>query len=103
VGRNSRQNDEVTFRRAKGDDWWFHARGVPAAHVIVRSIGQSLPPDTIQRAAELAAHFSQLRNEAHVDVDYTLRRHVRRIPGAAPGLVTYSQEQTIRVTPREPD
>jgi predicted ribosome quality control (RQC) complex YloA/Tae2 family protein len=103
VGRNSRQNDEVTFRRAKGDDWWFHARGVPAAHVIVRSEGPSLPPDTIRRAAELAAHFSRLRDEADVAVDYTLRRHVRRIPGAAPGLVTYSQEQTIRVTPRGPD
>jgi predicted ribosome quality control (RQC) complex YloA/Tae2 family protein len=99
VGRNSRQNDEVTFRRAKGDDWWFHARGVPAAHVIVRSEGQRLPPDTIRRAAELAAHFSRLRDETDVAVDYTQRRHVRRIPGAAPGLVTYSQEQTIRVAP----
>ncbi len=103
VGRNSRQNDEITFRRAKGDDWWFHARGVPGAHVIVRSQGQGLPPDTIQRAAELAAYFSRLRDEPDVVVDYTHRRHVRRIPGAAPGLVTYSHEQSIRVGPRGPD
>jgi predicted ribosome quality control (RQC) complex YloA/Tae2 family protein len=103
VGRNSRQNDDVTFRRAKGDDWWFHARGVPGAHVIVRSAGQSLPPDTIRNAAELAAYFSRLRDEPNVLVDYTQRRHVRRISGAAPGLVTYSHEQTIRVTPRSPD
>jgi len=103
VGRNSRQNDEVTFRRAKGDDWWFHARGVPGAHVIVRAEGQALPPDTIRRAAELAAYFSRLRDESHVLVDYTRRRHVRRIPGAAPGMVTYSQEQTVRVAPRGPD
>jgi predicted ribosome quality control (RQC) complex YloA/Tae2 family protein len=103
VGRSSRQNDEVTFRRAKGDDWWFHARGVPGAHVIVRSQGAELPPDTIKRAAELAAYYSRSRNETAVLVDYTQRRHVRRIPGAAPGLVTYKQEQTIRITPRGPD
>ena len=100
VGRNSRQNDEVTFRRAEGDDWWFHARGAPGAHVVVRAARRDLPPATIQRAAELAAHFSRLRGEAQAQVDYTRRRHVRRIPGAAPGLVTYSREQTIRVEPR---
>jgi predicted ribosome quality control (RQC) complex YloA/Tae2 family protein len=103
IGRNSRQNDEVTFRRASGDDWWFHARGVPGAHVIVCAEGQALPPDTVHCAAELAAHFSRLRDESSVVVDYTRRRQVRRIPGAAPGLVTYSQEQTLRVTPRGPD
>jgi predicted ribosome quality control (RQC) complex YloA/Tae2 family protein len=103
VGRNSRQNDEVTFRRAQGDDWWFHARGVPGAHVIVRTAGRELSPDTIRQAAELAAYYSRLRTEADVQVDYTQRRHVRRIPRAAPGLVTYSQEQTIRVTPKGPD
>lgn len=103
VGRNSRQNDLVTFRRAKADDWWFHARGVPGSHVIVRSEGESLPPDTIRRAAELAAYFSGSRDEADVLVDYTRRRHVRRIRGAAPGLVTYTQQQGIRVRPRGPD
>ena len=61
VGRNSRQSDRVTFRRAKADDWWFHARGVPGSHVIVRSEGESLPPDTVRRAAELAAYFSRSR------------------------------------------
>ncbi|HEM61014.1 MAG TPA: fibronectin/fibrinogen-binding protein [Chloroflexi bacterium] len=103
VGRNSRQNDEVTFRRATAGDWWFHARGVPGAHVIVRTEGADLPPRSLRRAAELAAYFSRLRGEPDVLVDYVQRRHVRRIPGAAPGLVTYSQEQTIRVPPRGPD
>jgi predicted ribosome quality control (RQC) complex YloA/Tae2 family protein len=102
VGRNSRQNDEVTFRRAQGADWWFHARGVPGAHVIVRAQGKELPPATIRQAAELAAHFSRLRNEAKVAVDYTRRRYVRRIPRAAPGLVTYTHVQTIHVAPRGP-
>ena len=100
VGRNSRQNDEVTFRRAEGDDWWFHAHDVPGAHVVVRAGRSDLPPATIRRAAELAAHFSRLRGEAQAQVDYTRRRHVRRIPGAAPGLVTYSRQETIRVAPR---
>jgi len=102
VGRNSRQSDEVTFRRAGSDDWWFHARGVPGAHVIVHSEGKDLPPATIRWAAELAAFFSRSRAEAGVLVDYTQRRYVRRIPRAAPGLVTYRREQTIRVTPRGP-
>ena len=91
------------FRRANGGDWWFHARGVPGAHVIVRSQGKELPPDTIRRAAELAAYFSRSRGEVDVVVDYTQRRHVRRIPRAAPGLVTYTREQTIRVAPRGPN
>jgi len=103
VGRNSRQNDEVTFRRAGGEDWWFHARGVPGAHVIVRAQGQSLPPDTVRYAAEIAAYYSRSRAEADVAVDYTRRRQVRRIRGAAPGLVSYAGEKTIRVTPRGPE
>ena len=102
VGRNSRQNDEVTFQRARGDDWWFHARGVPGAHVIVRAQGLPLPPDTVQRAAELAAYYSRSRGEADVAVDFTRRRQVRRIRGAAPGLVSYAGEQTVRVIPRGP-
>jgi predicted ribosome quality control (RQC) complex YloA/Tae2 family protein len=103
VGRNSRQNDEVTFRRASGDDWWFHARGVPGAHVIVRAQGQPLLPRTIRYAAGLAAYYSRSRGEANVAVDYTQRRQVRRIRGAAPGLVTYAGEQTVRVAPRRPE
>jgi predicted ribosome quality control (RQC) complex YloA/Tae2 family protein len=102
IGRNSRQNDDVTFGRGSSDDWWFHARGVPGAHVVVRVPGDELSADVAERAAELAAYFSQQRDELYVDVDYTRRRHVRRIPGAAPGLVTYSGERTLRVAPRPP-
>jgi predicted ribosome quality control (RQC) complex YloA/Tae2 family protein len=103
VGRNSRQNDEVTFRRAKGDDWWFHARGVPGAHVIVQAQGQPLPADTIRYAAEIAAYYSRSREEREVAVDYVRRRKVRRIRGAAPGLVSYAGEKTIRVAPHAHD
>jgi predicted ribosome quality control (RQC) complex YloA/Tae2 family protein len=103
VGRNSRQNDEVTFRRANANDWWFHARGVPGAHVIVQALGQSLSTDTIRYAAELAAYYSRSRGEREVAVDYVRRRKVRRIRGAAPGLVSYAGEQTIRAIPRAHD
>jgi predicted ribosome quality control (RQC) complex YloA/Tae2 family protein len=102
VGRNSRQNDDLTFRRASSSDWWFHARGVPGSHVIVRGGGEELPRATVRRAAELAAHFSRAQRDASVVVDYTQRRHVRRIPRAAPGLVHYSQERSIRVAPLGP-
>jgi predicted ribosome quality control (RQC) complex YloA/Tae2 family protein len=102
VGRNSRQNDQVTFRLAKSDDLWFHAQGVPGAHVIVRRGGQEISAATIRHAAELAAYFSPLRDESDVVVVYTERRHVRRVPGAAPGLVTYRHEGTIRVVPKGP-
>jgi predicted ribosome quality control (RQC) complex YloA/Tae2 family protein len=99
VGRNSRQNEEVTFRRAAPDDLWLHARGVPGAHVIVKTGGQEVPEATLRQAAQLAAYYSQARDSAHVDVAYTERRHVRPIKGAGPGLVTYIREKTIRVAP----
>jgi len=100
VGKNSRQNEEVTFHRASAGDLWLHARGVPGAHVIVRSEGQKVPEATLRQAAGLAAYYSQARQATRVAVDYTQRRHVRRVKGARPGLVTYDHEQTIHVTPR---
>lgn len=101
VGRNSRQNHEVTFRRAAPDDLWLHARGVPGAHVIVKTGGREVPEATLRQAAQLAATYSQARGSTHVDVAYTERRYVRSIKGAGPGLVTYTQEKTIRVAPEE--
>jgi len=100
VGRNSRQNDRVTFKLASGDDLWFHARGAPGAHVILRTAGQDAPEGAIQRAAELAAHYSAAQRDARVQVDYTLRRYVRRQPGGAAGQVFYRQEKTLVVQPK---
>lgn len=100
VGRNSRQNDELTFRTATPDDLWLHARGVPGAHVIVRCHGHLVPPATIQRAAELAAYYSAARDEPEVIVSVVPRRRVRRQPGGHPGQVIYTGEETVRVQPR---
>ncbi|MBI4507424.1 MAG: NFACT family protein [Chloroflexi bacterium] len=100
VGRSARHNEEVTFERADADDLWLHARGVPGAHVVVRSGGRAVPPATLDEAAAYAAHYSQSRSAAAVEVDYTARRYVKRIPSGPPGLVRYSHERTIRVQPR---
>lgn len=104
VGRNARQNDEVTFKRASGDDLWFHVRGMPGAHVILKNGGRPAPQDVIERVASLAAWYSPARKGgSEVLVDYTERRYVRRVPGAHPGLVTYRNEKTVWAAPRPPD
>ncbi|MBX5489947.1 MAG: NFACT family protein [Chloroflexi bacterium] len=99
VGTSAVGNERVTFELAGPDDLWLHARGVPGSHVIVRSAGRPLPPAVLEAAARLAAAHSAARTESQALVDYTARKHVRRIPNAPPGLVTYRHEQTIRVRP----
>ncbi|WP_052888567.1 Rqc2 family fibronectin-binding protein [Thermogemmatispora carboxidivorans] len=99
VGRNSRQNEEVTFRQASGNDIWLHARGVPGAHVIVKAAGRQVPQSTLEQAASLAAYYSQARDDSSVPVDYTLQRHVRHMKGGGPGMVVYDHERTIYVRP----
>lgn len=102
VGRNSRQNEEVTFGRASPDDLWLHARAVSGAHVIIKRAGRQTPAGVVQRAAELAAYYSQARGATEVAVDITERRHVNRLRGGGPGLVTYREEVTQHVVPRGP-
>ena len=99
VGRNSRQNEEVTFGKGKPEDLWLHARGVPGAHVIIKSGGRSMPPGIIQKAAGLAAYYSASRSEGRVLVDVTERRHVRKIKGGKEGMVTYRNESPIEAVP----
>jgi predicted ribosome quality control (RQC) complex YloA/Tae2 family protein len=95
VGKNSRQNEEVTFRQAKANDIWLHARGVPGAHVIIKAAGSEVPHATIMQAASLAAYYSQARGSTNVPVDYTLQRHVRHMKGGGPGMVVYDREKTV--------
>jgi predicted ribosome quality control (RQC) complex YloA/Tae2 family protein len=100
VGTSAEGNATVTFDLARPDDLWLHARGVPGAHVILRTGGATPPDDIIERAASIAAHRSEARNASAVEVDVTDRRYVKKIPGGSPGLVRYSNERTVRVTPR---
>ncbi len=103
VGRNSRQNEHVTFERAAGHDLWLHARAVPGAHVIIKTEGRPAAEPTIEAAASLAAYYSASRNSTSVAVDVTEVRRVRRLKGGGPGLVTYSGERTLHVAPRSAD
>jgi len=100
IGRNARQNEEVTFGKGRPEDLWLHARGIPGAHVIIKSAGRAVPSVVLQRAGELAAFYSASRSEGHVLVDVTERRYVRKINGGKLGMVTYRNESPIEATPR---
>lgn len=99
IGKNSRQNEEVTFNQATANDIWLHARGVPGAHVIIKSAGREIPRGTIEQAASLAAYYSQARGSTTASVDYTFQRHVRHMKGGGPGMVIYDHEKTIYAVP----
>ncbi len=103
VGRSNRDNDRVTFQLASPRDLWFHARGLPGAHVVLKTAGRTPPEETVRRVASLAAYYSTGRHATAVDVDCTERRHVRKPPGSPPGFVTYREERTLRVPPRPPE
>ncbi len=98
LGRTAGQNDTATFRLATPDDIWFHARGAPGAHVILRA-ASGLSDEDIEEAARLAAGYSKKREDAQVDVIYTEKKHVRKIPNSPPGQVNYKNERVIRVAP----
>jgi predicted ribosome quality control (RQC) complex YloA/Tae2 family protein len=100
VGRNSRQNEHVTFNLAGPDDLWLHARGWPGSHVVIRSGGQPVSDETVQQAARLAAFYSKGQREAWVDVIVAEKRRVRRPPGKRyPGMVVVEGERVVRVRP----
>lgn len=103
VGRNARQNDEVTFKRGGPEDLWLHARDVPGAHVIIKNDGRPIPEDVIEYAAALAARYSSKRTEGSVLVDVTERKYVRKIKGTGPGMVTYRNENPLTVAPASRD
>ncbi len=97
VGKNARQNEEITFRRATPDDLWLHARNVAGAHVVIVRAGREVPDSTVQEAAALAAQYSQARSEARVDVIVAPRRNVHRVRGGRTGMVTVRDGKTYQV------
>ncbi|HVU10549.1 MAG TPA: NFACT RNA binding domain-containing protein [Phototrophicaceae bacterium] len=99
VGRNSRQNEIVTFDKGGPQDTWLHAHEKAGAHVIVKFDGRQIPEKVIEKAAALAAYYSAGRNEGSVIVDVAARRSVRKIKGAAVGMVTYKSDSTRTVAP----
>lgn len=101
VGRNNRQNQELTLKFARKDDLWFHVKNGPGSHVIVKTEGEDVGEATIYEGAALAAYYSRARQSAHVDVDYTKRQFIRRHPSNQPGLVLYTDFFTVAVTPEK--
>ncbi len=89
VGKNNFQNEELTFKFASGNDWWFHAKGVPGSHVIVKANNEMPPDTTFEEAARLAAYYSKNRSAEKVEIDYVERKHVKKVNGAKPGFVIY--------------
>lgn len=90
VGKNNYQNDDLTFRFATGNDWWFHAKKIPGSHVVVK-LGNAaeLPDRTFEEAARLAAYYSRGRDQEKVEIDYVQKKHVKKPGGAKPGFVVY--------------
>lgn len=89
VGKNNLQNDELTFSFANGNDWWFHAKGAPGSHVIVKTGGDELPDRTFEEAGRLAAYYSKNRGSDKVEIDYVEKKHVKKPNGSKPGFVVY--------------
>jgi predicted ribosome quality control (RQC) complex YloA/Tae2 family protein len=101
VGKNNKQNDELTLRIAEPSDIWLHAKDMPGSHVIVKTNGQKPSDTALEQAATLAACYSKGKASSNVPVDYCPRRNVKKPSGAKPGFVIYEKYNTAYVTPSE--
>ncbi len=97
VGKNNLQNEELTFQTARGNDWWFHAKGAPGSHVIVQTNGDELPDSTFEEAARLAAYYSSNRGADKVEIDYVEKKHVKKPNGSRPGFVVYYTNYSMMI------
>ena len=97
VGKNNYQNDELTFKFATGNDWWFHAKGIPGSHVILKSEGKEVPDSTFEEAGRLAAYYSKGRGQEKVEIDYTPKKNIKKTPGGKPGFVIYHTNYSLNI------
>ena len=100
VGKNNRQNDQLTMKLAKNQDLWFHVKNIPGSHTVLVTEGREPTPAAMEEAAALAAAHSRAKDSAQVPVDYTLVRYVRKPAGAKPGMVNYVNYKTLFVDPK---
>ncbi|MCD7825901.1 MAG: NFACT family protein [Clostridiaceae bacterium] len=98
VGKNNYQNDELTFKFASGNDWWFHAKEIAGSHVIVKTQGQELPDATFEEAAKLAAFYSKGRDQEKTEIDYIQKKHIKKPNGAKPGFVVYYTNYSMTIS-----
>ncbi len=99
VGKNNYQNEELTFKFATGNDWWFHAKGMPGSHVVVKSNNEELPDRVFEEAGQLAAYYSKGRENDKVEVDYLQKKNVKKPNGSAPGFVVYYTNYSLTISP----
>jgi len=99
VGKNNFQNNELSFKFASGNDWWFHAKGQPGSHVIVKSKNEELPDRTFEEAGKLAAYYSKGRQAPKVEIDYTQKKNLRKPTGGKPGFVVYYTNYSLLIEP----
>ena len=99
VGKNNFQNDELTFKVANGNDWWFHAKGMPGSHVIVKTEGRELPDRTFEEAGRLAGYYSSGRYNEKIEIDYLQRKNVKKPNSAVAGYVIYYTNYSLTIHP----
>lgn len=102
VGRNNKENDELTLKIAEKTDIWLHTKDIPGSHVIIRTKGNDPEPEDIYFAASIAAWHSKGRDSGQVPVDYVRVRHVKKPSGAKPGMVIFTDNHTVYVEPHKP-
>ena len=98
VGKNNYQNDELTFKIATGNDWWFHAKASAGSHVIVKTEGKELPDRTFEEAARLAAHYSKACEQGKAEIDYIQKKHIKKPNGSKPGFVVYYTNYSMTIS-----
>lgn len=99
VGKNNKQNDYLTTRKAQNNHLWFHTKDIPGSHVVITHGPGEINDEDIIEAAEIAAYYSKAGHSESVPVDYTEIKHVHKVSGAKPGFVTYTDQKTVYVTP----
>ncbi len=102
VGRNNIQNEEVSFKIAGNNDYWFHAKKIPGCHVIVKTTGKELPDRTFEEAAMIAGYYSSGRDEGKLEIDYVKRGELKKPPGSPRGYVIYHTNYSMVVEPVMP-
>ncbi len=99
VGKNNYQNEELTFKFASGNDWWFHAKGIPGSHVIVKSDHEELPDRVFEEAGKLAGYYSKGRDSDKLEIDYLQKKNIRKPNKGAPGFVVYYTNYSLTTRP----
>ena len=97
VGKNNIQNEKLSLKEAGANDWWFHAKNAPGSHVIVMTRGEELPDRTFEEAARLAGFYSSLKGAEKAEIDYTLKKNLKKPAGSAPGYVIYHTNYSMLI------